>query len=58
MMKLLRTTKSKMKMDKNSENVSQLEIPEIELVHFSIANNDYQHDLRVLNKSFCQLLDI
>ena len=57
-MKLLRTTKSKMKMDKNSENVSQLEIPEIELVHFSIANNDYQHDLRVLNKSFCQLLDI
>ena len=40
-----------------------LEITEVVLVHCNIANNDYQHDSRVLykfipNKSFGQLLNI
>ena len=40
-----------------------LEITEVVLAHCDIANNDYQHDLRVLytfvpNKSFGQFLDI
>ena len=59
-MKLLGSTKSKLKKDKNGENVPRLEITEIELIHCNIANNDYQQDLRILytlvpNKSFGQL---
>ena len=43
--------------------VKMLEITELELVVCNIANNNYQQDLRVLNKfisvkSFGQLLDI
>ena len=49
--------------DKNSENATHLEITVVVLVHYNIANNDYQHDSRVLytyasNKSFGQLLHI
>ena len=45
------------------ENVPHLEITEVVLIHYSIINNDYQQDSRVLytfvpNKSFGQLLDI
>ena len=48
---------------KNGENVTHLEITEVGLIHCSIVNNDYQHDLRILyivvaNKLFGQLLDI
>ena len=62
-MKLLGSTKSKINEDKNGENVPHLEITEVVLIHFNIANNDYQQDSRVLytfipNKSFGQLLDI
>ena len=62
-MKLLRSTKSKIIIDENGENVPHLEITEVILVHCNIINNDYQQDLRVLNvffsdKSFGQLLDI
>ena len=61
--KLLGSTKSKTNKDKNDENVSHLEITEVELIHCSIVNNDYQKDSRVLytfvpNKSFGQLFDI
>ena len=43
--------------------MSHLEIPEVVLIHCIIVNSDYQQDSRVLytfvlNKSFCQLLDI
>ena len=43
--------------------VSHLEITELVLVHFNIANNDYKQDWIILytfisNKSFGQLLDI
>ena len=59
-MKLLGSTKSKLKKDENGENVPRLEITEIELIHCNIVNNDYQQDLRILytlvpNKSFGQL---
>ena len=62
-MKLLGRTKSKITKDKNDENVSQLEITEVELVDCNIVNNDYQQDSRVLcaiipKKLFGLLLDI
>ena len=63
MIKLLESTKSKITKDKNSENVSHLEITEVVLIHCNIVNKDYQQDSRALytlvpNKSFSQLLDI
>ena len=62
-MKLLRSTKSKITKNENIENVSNLEITEVVLVHCNIVNNNYQQNSRVLctfvqNKSFGQLLDI
>ena len=63
MIKLLESTKSKIIKDENDENVPNLEITEVLLVHFNIVNNDSQQDSRVLytivpDKSFGQLLDI
>ena len=50
-MKLLGSTKHKITIEKNGENVPHLEIPEvIILVHCNIVNNDYQQDSRVLYK--------
>ena len=49
-MKLIRSTKSKTTMDENGENVPQLEITEVVLVHFNIVNNDYRQDSFVSNK--------
>ena len=40
-MKLLGSTETKITKDKNGENVHQLEITEVVLVHCNIANNDY-----------------
>ena len=62
-MKLLESNKTKVTKDKNGENVSNLEITEVVLVHCNIVNNNYQQDSRVLytfipNKFFGQLLDI
>ena len=61
--KLFGSNKSKIIKDKNRENVSNLEITEVVLVHCNTVKDDYQHDSRVLytfipNKSFGQLLDI
>ena len=47
-MKLLGTTKSKIKKDKNGKNVPHLEITELVLIHCNIVNNDYQQNSRVL----------
>ena len=52
-----------LKLDINGENAPQLEINEVVLVYCNIANNEYQHDSRVLDKFvpmtwFGQLLDI
>ena len=62
-MKLLGSTKSKIKKEKNGENVPHLEITEIVLIHCNVVNNSYLQNSRVLytyvpNKSFGQLLDI
>ena len=62
-MKLLGGTKSKITKNENGENVPQLEIRKVLLIHCNIVSNDYQQDSGVLytfvpNKSLCQLLDI
>ena len=62
-MKLLGSTKNMITKDENGENMLRLEIAEVVLIHFNIANNDYQQDSTVLytfvpNSSFGQLLDI
>ena len=62
-MKLLASTENKINKDENGENVPQLEIREVLLVHCNIVNNDYQQDSIVLytfvpNKMFGSLLEI
>ena len=47
-MKLLGSTENKKTNDKNGENVPQLKMTEVVLVHCNIVNNDYQQDSRVL----------
>ena len=61
--KLLGSAENKTTKEKNSENVPHLEITEVVIVNWNIANNDYQQDSRVLytfvpNKPFCGLLEI
>ena len=43
-MKLLGSTKSKIKKDKNGENMPYLEITEVILVHCNVINNSYQQN--------------
>ena len=43
-MKLLGNNKSKMTKGKNDENIPNLEITEVVLVHCSINNNNYQQE--------------
>ena len=62
-MKSLGSTKSKIIKDKNGENLLQLEITEVVLVHCNTVSNNYQQNSRVLyafapNKLFGQLLDV
>ena len=62
-MKSLGSTKSKLIKDKNGENLLQLEITEVVLVHCNTVSNNYQQNSRVLyafapNKLFGQLLDV
>ena len=47
-MKLLGTTENKISKNKNGQKVPHLQITEVALVHWSIVNNDYQQDSRVL----------
>ena len=61
--KLTGSTKSKITENENDENVPNLEIAEIVLIHCNIIDNNYQRNSRVLytfvpNKLFSQLLDI
>ena len=61
--KLLGNTKSKIVKNENGENVSNLEITEVVLIHRNIVNNNDRRNSGVLytsvpNKSFGQLLDI
>ena len=62
-MKMLGSTKSKITKNENGEDVCNLEITKIILVHCNILNNNYQQNSRVLytfvpNKSLDQLLDV
>ena len=62
-MKLLESTETKITKDKNGENVPDLEIVELVLIHCNIVNNNYQQNCRisytfVLNKPFGSLLKI
>ena len=60
-MPLRGSTKSKIKKDKNGENMPK--VTELVLIHCKDVNNSYQQNSRVLytfvpNKSFIHLLDI
>ena len=58
-MKLLGSTKSKITKDKNDDNVPDLEITEVILVHCNIVNDDYQQDSRIYIRLFqINLLEI
>ena len=62
-MKLLGSTVSKINKDMNGENVPNLEVAEVVLVHCNLVNNDYQQESRilytfVLSKTFGSLLEI
>ena len=62
-MKLLGSIENKITKDKDGENVPDLEVTEIVLVHCDIVNNDYQQDSRALytfvpNKPFGSLLEV
>ena len=58
-MKLLGSTKSKITKDKNGDNVPDLEITEVILVHCNIVNDDYQQDSRIYIRLFqINLLEI
>ena len=61
-MNLLGSTESKITKDKIGENVPNLEVVELVLVHCNLVNNDYQQDSRILytfvpNKPFGCLLE-
>ena len=47
-MKLVGSTKSKITKNESDENVPNLEITEVVLVHCNIVNNNYQKKSRVL----------
>ena len=62
-MKLLASTNLKITKDVKGENVSDLEINEVVLMHCNVVNNSYEQNSRVLhtfvsNESLGQLLDI
>ena len=62
-MKLLGSSKSKITKDENGEDVPNLEVVEVKLVHCNLVNNDYQQESRILytfipNKTFGSLLEI
>ena len=62
-MKLPGSTESKTTKDKNGENVPQLEVAELLLIHCNLVNKNYQQNLRIFytftpDKSFGSLLQI
>ena len=62
-MKLLRSTESKITKDKNGEDVPNLEIVQLVLVHCNLVNYDYRQDSRTLytfvpNRPFGSLFEV
>ena len=51
-MKLLGSIKDKITKNENGENVPNLEITEVALVHCDIVNNNYQQNSRALYTLF------
>ena len=51
MMKLLVNTYNNITKNKNGENVPHVEVTKVELVHYNIVSNSYQHNSRVLHTS-------
>ena len=49
-MKLLGSTKSKIKKDKNGKNVPYLEIAQVALVHCNIFNNNFKNLVYICSK--------
>ena len=47
-MKLLGSTKCKITKDETGENMPDLEITKVVMIHCNIVNNSYQQDSRVL----------
>ena len=47
-MKLVGSTESKITKDKSGENVHDLEIVELVLIHCNLVNNNYQQNSRIL----------
>ena len=57
-MKLVGSTKSKITKNESDENVPNLEITEVVLVHCNIVNNNYQKKSKVLSpKNFIKTFD-
>ena len=46
-MKILGRSEKRISKDKNDEQVPQLEVTEVVLVHYNLLNNIYLHDSRV-----------
>ena len=62
-MKLLGSSKSKITKYENGEDVPNLDVAEVVLVHCNLVNNDYQQESRILytfvpNETFGSLLEI
>ena len=62
-MKLLGSSESEITKDENGENVPDLEIVQLVLIHCNLVNNNYQQNSRILcifvpNKAFGSLLEI
>ena len=62
-MRLLRSTKKGVEVDKNSEHVPKLESVEVVLIHCNLVKNDYRRTSKVSfsfasNKQFGQLINI
>ena len=62
-MKFVGSAESKITNDKNDENVPDLEVVELVLIHCNLVNNNYQQNSRILytftpDKPFGSLLQI
>ena len=62
-MKVLGSSKSKITKDENGEDVPNLEVVEVVLVHCNLVNNDYQQESKILytfvpNRTFGGLFEI
>ena len=55
-MKLLGSTESKITKDKNGENIPDLEIDKLVLIHCNLVNNNYQQNYQIIYTIFPNLI--